>query len=57
MTENITDLEKPKTVAYLRVSTVEQDLSKNRHEILELANDKGFGPVKFVEEKVSGLKK
>jgi DNA invertase Pin-like site-specific DNA recombinase len=38
------------------VSTVEQDLQKNRHEILEMANDKGFGPVKFVEEKVSGIK-
>jgi DNA invertase Pin-like site-specific DNA recombinase len=48
--------EKPKTVAYLRVSTVEQDLKKNRHEILELANSKGFGPVEFVEEKVSGIK-
>jgi DNA invertase Pin-like site-specific DNA recombinase len=45
-----------KTVGYLRVSTVEQDLKKNRHEILELANTKGFAPVTWVEEKVSGIK-
>ena len=51
-----TESEKPKTIAYLRVSTVEQDLKKNRHEILELANARGFGPVEFVEEKVSGIK-
>src|SRR5689334_13237925 len=29
-----------KTIAYLRVSTAEQDLKKNRFAILELANDK-----------------
>ena len=57
MDEIQTESEKPQTIAYLRVSTVEQDLKKNRHEILELANNKGFGPVEFVEEKVSGLKK
>ena len=51
-----TESERPKTIAYLRVSTVEQDLKKNRHEILELANARGFGPVEFVEEKVSGIK-
>lgn len=45
-----------KTVGYLRVSTVEQDLEKNRHEILELANTKGFAPVTWVSEKVSGTK-
>ena len=45
-----------KTVAYLRVSTMEQDLEKNRHEILELANEKGFAPVTWVQEKVSGTK-
>jgi DNA invertase Pin-like site-specific DNA recombinase len=43
-----------KNVAYLRVSTVEQDVEKNKSEILHLANDKGFGKVEFVEEKVSG---
>jgi DNA invertase Pin-like site-specific DNA recombinase len=45
-----------KTVAYLRVSTVDQDTKKNRHDILEFANSKGFGKVDFVEEKVSGTK-
>jgi len=28
----------PKTVAYLRVSTVDQDIEKNRADILHLAN-------------------
>jgi DNA invertase Pin-like site-specific DNA recombinase len=45
-----------KTVGYLRVSTVDQDLEKNKHEILELANNKDFGKVEWVEEKVSGRK-
>ena len=45
-----------KTVAYLRVSTADQDTVKNRHDILEFANKKDFGKVKFVEEKVSGSK-
>ena len=45
-----------KTVAYLRVSTSSQDLEKNKHEILELANNKDFGKVEWVEEKVSGRK-
>ena len=44
------------TIAYLRVSTVEQDLEKNKAEILSFANNKDFGKVKFVEEKVSGTK-
>ncbi len=42
-----------KTIAYLRVSTAEQDLKKNRFAILELANDKGLGQVEWVEEKIS----
>ena len=46
-----------KTIAYLRVSTVEQDLEKNKANILTFANNKDFGKVKFVEEKVSGMKK
>ena len=45
-----------KTIGYLRVSTVDQDLEKNKHEILELANNKDFGKVEWVEEKVSGKK-
>jgi len=47
---------KPKTVAYLRVSTIDQDTEKNKNEILKLANDKDFGKVQFIEEKVSGKK-
>ena len=46
----------PKTVAYLRVSTAEQDTEKNKAEILKFANEKRFGNVRFVEEKVSGAK-
>ena len=45
-----------KTIAYLRVSTVEQDLEKNKADILTFANNKDFGKVKFVEEKISGTK-
>jgi DNA invertase Pin-like site-specific DNA recombinase len=43
-----------RNVAYLRVSTTEQDIEKNKSEILHLANDKSLGKVEFVEEKVSG---
>ena len=42
------------TIAYLRVSTTDQDLKKNRYDILQLANDKGLGKVQWVEETVSG---
>jgi DNA invertase Pin-like site-specific DNA recombinase len=43
-----------KTIAYLRVSTNDQDLDKNKADILHLANDHNLGKVIFVEEKVSG---
>jgi DNA invertase Pin-like site-specific DNA recombinase len=43
-----------KTVAYLRVSTDEQDLKKNRADILHLANEKNLGRVHWVEETISG---
>lgn len=43
-----------KTIAYLRVSTVDQDLDKNKSDILHLANDKNLGKVTFVEEKAPG---
>ena len=43
-----------RNVAYLRVSTVEQDIEKNKSEILHLANEKDLGKVEFVEEKISG---
>ncbi|MBN8592764.1 MAG: recombinase family protein [Anaerolineae bacterium] len=44
----------PRTTAYLRVSTSEQDLEKNKYDILKLANDKKLGTVEWVEETVSG---
>ena len=43
-----------KTYAYLRVSTAEQDLEKNKSAILKLANEKDLGKVYFIEEKISG---
>jgi DNA invertase Pin-like site-specific DNA recombinase len=43
-----------KTTAYLRVSTIDQDIDKNKAEILKLANEKNLGKVHFIEEKVSG---
>jgi DNA invertase Pin-like site-specific DNA recombinase len=46
-------MSKPKTVAYLRVSTDEQDLEKNRFDILHLANEKGLGKVSWVEETIT----
>jgi DNA invertase Pin-like site-specific DNA recombinase len=45
-----------RTMAYLRVSTLEQDTEKNKADILKFANDRDFGTVKFIEEKVSGAK-
>lgn len=45
-----------KTIGYLRVSTDQQDLEKNKTDILTLANSKRLGTVDWVEEKVSGTK-
>jgi DNA invertase Pin-like site-specific DNA recombinase len=42
------------TIGYLRVSTQDQDLEKNKGDILRLANEKGLGHVAWVVEKVSG---
>lgn len=36
----------PKTIAYLRVSIIDQDIEKNKADILRLANDKDLGWVK-----------
>jgi DNA invertase Pin-like site-specific DNA recombinase len=44
----------PRNIAYLRVSTLDQDLKKNKADILHLANEKDLGKVEFIEEKVSG---
>ena len=43
-----------KTIGYLRVSTAEQDLDKNKSDILHLANEKKLGTVEWVKEKASG---
>jgi DNA invertase Pin-like site-specific DNA recombinase len=43
-----------KTVGYLRVSTAEQDLEKNKSDILLFANDRDFGRVEWVQETVGG---
>ena len=47
-------MKKPKIIAYLRVSTDEQDLEKNKYDILHLANEKGLGKVQWIEETISG---
>jgi DNA invertase Pin-like site-specific DNA recombinase len=44
-----------KTTAYLRVSTVEQELDKNKADILFFANENNLGKVNFIEEKMSGV--
>jgi DNA invertase Pin-like site-specific DNA recombinase len=43
-----------KTIGYLRVSTGDQELEKNKSDILHLANHLNLGKVIFVEEIVSG---
>lgn len=46
----------PRTIAYLRVSTADQNTEKNQADILRFANEKHFGHVEFHEEIVSGKK-
>ncbi|MGA2937698.1 MAG: recombinase family protein [Syntrophobacteraceae bacterium] len=43
-----------RVIGYLRVSTEEQDLEKFKSEILSFANQKRFGVVDWIEEKISG---
>lgn len=43
-----------KTVAYLRVSTIDQNIDKNKSDILHFANQQDLGKVIFVEEIASG---
>ncbi len=38
----------PKTIAYMRVSTIDQDIEKNKADILRLANDKDLDRVNLV---------
>lgn len=45
-----------RTIGYLRVSTADQDLEKNKGDILKLNNEKNLGHVEWIEEKVSGTK-
>ena len=45
-----------RTIGYLRVSTTEQDLEKNKADIRKLADEKRLGQVDWVEEKISGVK-
>ncbi len=53
----VTEPRYPRIVAYLRVSTVDQDTEKNKAGVLSFANAKGFiGKVQFIEEKISGTK-
>jgi len=47
---------KSKVIGYLRVSTIEQDTEKNEAAILKFVNDRNFGQVEFISEKVSGIK-
>jgi DNA invertase Pin-like site-specific DNA recombinase len=44
----------PKVVAYLRVSTLDQDIEKNKTDILRFANQHDLEKVRFVEEVASG---
>ena len=41
-------------IDYLRVSTAEQNLQKNKSDILKLSNEMKHGQVEWVQEKVSG---
>jgi len=56
MKENKSTVTKPRTMAYLRVSSNDQDTEKNKTDIRAFANKKDFGKVEFIEEKVSGKK-
>ncbi len=44
----------PTNIGYLRVSTADQDLEKNKSDILIFANEKNLGRISFIEETISG---
>ena len=46
----------PTAVGYIRVSTLDQNVEKNKADILHFANDHDFGKVQWVCETVSGIK-
>lgn len=52
--KTVTSSANVKTIGYLRVSTGDQELEKNKSDILRLANHLNLGQVNFVEEIVSG---
>lgn len=52
----MTQLRKPKTYGYLRVSTDAQSTAKFKADILQFSNDHDFGRVHFIEETASGVK-
>jgi DNA invertase Pin-like site-specific DNA recombinase len=54
--ECVTPPPSPKVIAYLRVSTADQNLEKNKADILAFANERKLGNVDWVEEKISGAK-
>lgn len=45
---------KQRTIAYLRVSTTDQDLEKFENDVLRFAHDRDLGKVEFIQEKISG---
>lgn len=47
-------MNRTRTIASLRVSTADQDVEKNKRDILHLANDKALGKVEWIEEQASG---
>lgn len=47
-------MNRTRTIAYLRVSTADQGVEKNKSDILHLANDKALGKVEWIEEQASG---
>jgi DNA invertase Pin-like site-specific DNA recombinase len=49
-------MNKRQTIGYLRVSTTDQSLEKFKTDILKFANDRDFGKVDFIQEKVSGFR-
>ena len=53
-TKKTTATKAEKTVAYLRVSTLDQNIEKNKADILLFANRLDLGKVHFVEETASG---
>ena len=41
------------TYSYLRVSTIDQNIEKNKLDVLKFANEKKLGNVEFIEEQLA----